>query len=77
MGVIEPTSWGDGVAAEMRAHYEANREGWWDRWRKPWRYSADNLMLGLYIIAGTSEHERDKIEAAHRSSLEASARGGQ
>lgn len=47
----EPTARGDRIAGLMRTHYEANREGWWDRLWKRWRYTSDNLMLGLLNIA--------------------------
>lgn len=48
---FEPTARGDQIAEEMRDYYEANREGWIDRWRKRWAYTSDNLMLGLLNVA--------------------------
>jgi hypothetical protein len=55
--MMDPTARTDEIARHMRDYYEKHRESWWDRWRKPWRVSADNLMLGLLSVA--QEVDRD------------------
>lgn len=45
----DPTAQADAIAAEMRAYYEANREGFWERLKRR-SDQADNLMLGLLNI---------------------------
>lgn len=42
---IDPTSRMDMEADLLRRWYEANRESFWDRRRKRWRYVADEFML--------------------------------
>ena len=46
----EPTADGDNAAENLRRWYEANRETWWDRRKRPPLNNpcADSLMLGLY-----------------------------
>lgn len=43
--MTEPTQFGDNVAAEMRAYFEAHKR---EKWVEG---TADNLMLGLFNIA--------------------------
>ncbi len=47
----EPTQFGDDVAAEMRAYFEAHKR---DKWQEG---TADNLMLGLFNIASRARAE--------------------
>lgn len=64
--IVDATAWGDYVAGIMREYYELNRESFFDRRRKIWTKSADNLMLHLYSIAEqgsklyTEYHKEDK-----------------
>jgi hypothetical protein len=57
----EPTARGDQIAGYVREWYEANREGWWDRRRKTWRYAADEFILHLI-----GEVHRVESEAARQ-----------
>lgn len=63
----EPTSWGDMVADLMRAYYDRNREGWW-AWKTRREDIADNLMLGLLIIAERNVRARIEWEQGHAGS---------
>lgn len=55
---LDPTTRGDLIAERMREYYEANRETWWQRRRR--RYGlADNLMLGLMMVAENAARELD------------------
>lgn len=53
--MTEPTQFGDNVAAEMRAYFEAHKR---EKWVEG---TADNLMLGLFnIVASYLRHEGEK-----------------
>jgi hypothetical protein len=45
--IHDPTARGDAVAERLRAYYEANRPTWWERRRRRWEYTSDDLMIGL------------------------------
>lgn len=56
----DPTSRGDRKAYALRAYYEANRESWWERFKRRMAggsETADNLMLGLMNEADKFERE--------------------
>lgn len=64
----DPTARGDQIAEEMRAHYEANRETWWDRFplnprRKMWQLTSDNLMLGLLAVVERAQRDCERQDA--------------
>lgn len=59
----DPTGYGDDTAAEMRAYYEANTPGWYERFFGFDRNSADNLMLGLAAIAIRRQEEYRRLVA--------------
>ncbi len=59
---MDETAWWDGVAKEMREHYERNKPRWWELNKEPWRYAADNVMLGCLRIALNRAEERRKGE---------------
>ena len=71
---MEPTARGDYIAEKMREYYEANREGWWERfWRRVSHgahspATADDLMIGVWNAGVQAKHEtRDKVyEEAER-----------
>lgn len=58
--MIDPTLRGDLIAERMRDFYEANRETWWERRKKRWTVSADNLMLGLLGVIEKADRELPK-----------------
>jgi hypothetical protein len=67
----EPTADGDMAAEYLRHWYEANRETWWDRRKRPplnnpW---ADNLMLGLYDEVLRIEEEKQRQINARASNV--------
>lgn len=56
--IYDPTARGDAVAERLRAYYEANRPSWWERRKRRWEITSDNLMLGL---AGQALYWTDKL----------------
>jgi hypothetical protein len=51
---MDSTQFGDDVAADMRAYFEAHKR---DKWQEG---TADNLMLGLFNIAAAALRARDE-----------------
>lgn len=59
---IDPTSYSDELAWELRKYYEQNRESWWDRRSEIGRLRrrgviADDLMLGLLGVIAKFENK--------------------
>jgi hypothetical protein len=65
--LMDPTQWGDEVAEQMRAYYEAHHH------EKYVEGTADNLMIGLLNIAhsATAAIEATRIEKLQAALLEA------
>jgi hypothetical protein len=57
----DPTARGDEIAGHVRRWYEAHRETWLDRWRKRWRWSADEFMLRLIDEVNRVEAEARRV----------------